>query len=171
MYYRCADEVPNQDDKTKYGEFLYLVTQCIFFLLHRAKVLERGIPISYVQPCHLLDYEHQLLPIVLSHCQYSLRHGQAQDIEYDLPALEKHIMDRFIHGKPLIQLEIPQVVYRKDVYTAATFANIRKKVHPQVSSYLFFSFRVTRHSLNFSLVFFFVCFFSWKHLFLVFIVV
>ena len=99
----------------------------------RAKLLERKIPIGHVQLCHLLDYEHQILSIVLSHCQYSLRHGQAQEIEYDLPALEKHIMDRFIHGKPLIQLDIPQVVYRKDVYTAATFANIRKKVHPQVS--------------------------------------
>ena len=52
---------------------------------------------------------------------------------YDYPALEKHLVDRFIHGKPLIQLEIPQVVYRKDVYSAMTFANIRKKVKPQVS--------------------------------------
>ena len=103
------------------------------FMTYRAKLHERKIPIGHVRQCHLLDYEHQFLSIVLSHCQYSLRHGQAQEIEYDLPALEKHIMDRFIHGKPLIQLEIPQVVYRKDVYTAATFANIRKKVHPQVS--------------------------------------
>ena len=103
------------------------------FMIYRAKLHGRRIPIGHVQRCHLLDYEHQLLSIVLSHCQYSLRHGQAQEIEYDLPALEKHIMDRFIHGKPLIQLEIPQVVYRKDVYTAATFANIRKKVRPQVS--------------------------------------
>ena len=41
-------------------------------------------------------------------------------------------MDRFIHGKPLLMLEIPQVVYRRDVYTATSFANIRKKVSPQV---------------------------------------
>ena len=52
---------------------------------------------------------------------------------YDYPALEKHLVDRFIHGKPLIQLEIPQVVFRKDVYSAMTFANIRKKIKPQVS--------------------------------------
>ena len=41
-------------------------------------------------------------------------------------------MDRFIHGKPLLVLEIPQVVYRRDVYSATSFANIRKKVSPQV---------------------------------------
>ena len=49
------------------------------------------------------------------------------------PALEKHLLDRFIHGKPFILSDIPQVVYRKDVYTAVTFAAVRKKVEPQVS--------------------------------------
>ena len=93
---------------------------------------EQRIPVPHVQLCHLLDYEHQLLSIVLSHCRYSLRHGHGQDIRYDLPALEKHIVDRFIHGKPLLVLEIPQVVYRRDVYSATSFANIRKKVSPQV---------------------------------------
>ena len=93
---------------------------------------EQKVPIAYVQQCHLLDYEHQLLSIVLSHCRYSLKHGQGQDISYDLCALEKHIVDRFIHGKPFLQLDIPQVVYRRDVYMATSFANIRKKVSPQV---------------------------------------
>ena len=93
---------------------------------------EHKVPVSHIQHCHLLEYEHQLLSIVLSHCHYSLEHGKGQNVTYDLPALEKHVVDRFIHGKPLIQLEIPQVVYRKDVYTAETFANIRKNVSPQV---------------------------------------
>ena len=60
--------------------------------------------------------------------------GKGQDVSYDLPALEKHLLDRFIHGKPFILSDIPQVVYRKDVYTAVTFAAVRKKVDPQVSS-------------------------------------
>ena len=59
--------------------------------------------------------------------------GKGQDVSYDWPALEKDILGRFIHGKPLIQSDIPQVVYRKDIYTAATFAAVRKKVEPQVS--------------------------------------
>ena len=90
------------------------------------------IPVSQVQYCHLLSYENRILSIVLSHCHYSLEYGKGQKIEYDLSALEKHIIDQFVHGKPLILLEVPQVVYRKDVYTAEAFAIIRKNVNPQV---------------------------------------
>ena len=90
------------------------------------------VPVTHVQLCHLLDYEDQLLSIVLSHCQYSLKYGHGQDISYDLPALQKHIVDRFIHGKPQLIMDFPQVIYREDVYTAASFANIRKNVSPQV---------------------------------------
>ena len=107
---------------------------CVMFILCAIfRWRKYKIPVSYILQCHLLDYENHLLSIVLSHCHYSLRHGKGQDVTYDYPALEKHLVDRFIHGKPLIQLEIPQVVYRKDVYSVMTFANIRKKVKPQVS--------------------------------------
>ncbi len=87
---------------------------------------------THIHQWHLLDYEHQLLPIVLAHCRYSLRVGEADTPSYDLPALEKHVLNRFIHGKPLILSDIPQVAYRKDVYTTATFSAVRKKVNPQV---------------------------------------
>lgn len=60
--------------------------------------------------------------------------GHGHEVSYDLPALQKHILDRFIHGKPRILVDIPQVSYRKDVYTAATFAAVRKKVTQQVST-------------------------------------
>ncbi len=95
---------------------------------------EKKVPLRQIHRCHLLDYESQLLSIVLSHCHYSLTIGKGQKISYNLPALEKHIMDRFIHGKPLILSDIPQVVYRRDVYNASTFADIRSKVSPQVKT-------------------------------------
>ena len=72
------------------------------------------------------------MSIVLSHCHYSLVMGKAHEVSFDFPALEKHILNRFVIGKPLIILSIPCVTYRKDVYTADTFAAIRKKVAPQV---------------------------------------
>ncbi len=96
--------------------------------------MERFIPLSRVQHCHLLDYEQELVPLVVSHCHYSgaTTHGQ---INCNLPALEKHILDKFIHGKPVISLEIPQVAYRKKrgVSTATTLVAVRKNV-PQVST-------------------------------------
>ena len=57
-------------------------------------------------------------------------------MKYDIQALEKHILNQFIHGKPLIVLYIPQVIYRKDVYTVGTFADVRKKVKPQVLAFI-----------------------------------
>ena len=89
----------------------------------------------HLHRCHLLDYKHQLPSIILSHCHYSLKVGKGQDVKYDHQALEKHILNLFIHGKPMIVVDdIPQVVYKKDIYTTATFADIRKKVEPQVSN-------------------------------------
>ena len=86
----------------------------------------------HIHKFHLLDYQTQLQSILLSHCHYSLRMGRGQEVTYDLPALEKHILDRFIHGKPTILVDIPHVRYQKDIYTAAMFAAVRKKVAPQV---------------------------------------
>ena len=89
---------------------------------------EHKVPITSILGCHLVDYERQLLSIVLSHCNYSLTFGKGQSVKYNHQALEKHILDRFIYGKPRILLDIPQVVYHKDIYTTVTFAAVRKKV-------------------------------------------
>ena len=75
-----------------------------------------------------MDYEVHLLPLILSHCHYSLTYGQGQEVKYDFAALEKHIVDRFIYGKPHIMLMIPTVVFKEDRFTAATFGAIRRKV-------------------------------------------
>ena len=87
---------------------------------------------TQVHLCHLLDYEQQIVPVVLSHCCYSLKMGEAHTVQYDHQALEKHILDKFVHGKPLIEGKIPPVVYRKDVHTTANFHAVRNMVKPQV---------------------------------------
>ena len=89
---------------------------------------EHKVPITHLHRCHMLEYEQQLQSIILSHCHYSLTVGKGQKINYDLPALEKHILDRFIYGKPIIQVDIPNVAYRKDIYTVESFLEIRKRV-------------------------------------------
>ena len=93
---------------------------------------EHKVPITHVHRCHFLEYEQHLQSIILSHCHYSLTVGSDQTIKYDLPALEKHVLNRFIYGKPVVLLDIPCVAYRKDIYTAETFQDIRRKVKPQV---------------------------------------
>ena len=107
------------------------------------------MPITQLHCCHLLDYEHQLPSIILSHCHYSLKFGKGQDVKYDHQALERHILNRFIYGKPMIIVDnIPHVVYRKDIYTTSTFAEVRKKVEPQVCTAKFASKYHTRLALS-----------------------
>ena len=90
------------------------------------------MPITHIHRCHLLDYEQQIVSVVLSHCCYSLKVGEAHSVQYDHQALEKHILDRFIYGKPIILSDIPHVAYRRDIYTTVTFNAVRRKVSPQV---------------------------------------
>jgi hypothetical protein len=92
---------------------------------------EHKIQLDHIHKCHLLDYQSQLQSILLSHCHYSLRVGQSQEVSYDLPALEKCILDRFVHGKPTILVDIPHVNYQEDIYTASAFAAVRKNTAPQ----------------------------------------
>lgn len=70
--------------------------------------------------------------MVLSHCQYSLKTGFGADVVYDLPALEKHIVDRFIHGKPEIDVNIPVISFKTDVVQTTEFAKVRNNI-PQVN--------------------------------------
>ena len=94
-----------------------------------SELMKNSIPLSQLQDCHLLNYESHIIPVVLNHCHHSLEVGKGTDIQYDLPALEKKIVDRFIHGKPLIQFEnAPRVVYRKDTHDAAKFNDVRANV-------------------------------------------
>ncbi len=66
-------------------------------------------------------------------------------MQYDHQAIEKHILDKFIHGKPRILSDIPQVMYRRDVYTTVTFDAVRKKVNPQVSLQSEYQWNVIHH--------------------------
>ena len=94
--------------------------------------MKNSIPLSQLQECHLLNYESHIISVVLSHCHHSLEVGKGTDVQYDLQALEKKIVDRFIQGKPFIQFEnAPRVVYRKDVHDVQKFMYVRQKV-PQV---------------------------------------
>lgn len=47
--------------------------------------------------------ERELLPLVLSHCHYTLKKGGETGSSYDLPAIQMHLVRRFLAGKPQIQ--------------------------------------------------------------------
>ena len=91
---------------------------------------DRQVPVKHVQHCHLVEYQQQLLSMVLSHCQYTLNHEQDQQLTYEFAALQKRFVDRFIHGRPTIKFEIMEVKYREEAYS---IANVKRAVEPKVS--------------------------------------
>ena len=89
---------------------------------------QHKLKLSRLQSCHVIDYEKHLMNVVLTHCKYSLKIGFGDDVTYDFVSLEKHILDRFVHGKPLIDTDIPLLSYKSDVLRTAIFSKVRKAV-------------------------------------------
>ena len=97
------------------------------------------LPLHKLQASHMITFEDQLSQVILSHCNYSLKAGHGADIKYDFPALEKHILDRFVRGKPLIDCVILAMSYRSEVIDAKCFLKIRDTI-PQVHLYFYMYF-------------------------------
>uniref|UniRef100_A0AAY4CEU4 Uncharacterized protein n=1 Tax=Denticeps clupeoides TaxID=299321 RepID=A0AAY4CEU4_9TELE len=51
----------------------------------------------------LIDPERELVPLVLTHCHYTLVKGHVTDASYDMQNLQNDLYRRFLAGKPLIQ--------------------------------------------------------------------
>ncbi|KAM6957229.1 E3 ubiquitin-protein ligase rnf213-alpha-like [Aplochiton taeniatus] len=80
---------------------------------------------------HVIRYEleRDLLPLVLSNCQYSVARGQETLHEYDLPKIQRQILSRFLQGKPLISLNgLPTLVNRHDRNYESILKDVKEKV-------------------------------------------
>ncbi|XP_032428579.1 E3 ubiquitin-protein ligase rnf213-alpha-like isoform X2 [Xiphophorus hellerii] len=83
---------------------------------------------------HVISYdvEKDLLPLVLSNCQYSLGRGQETISEYDLPRIQQQILTRFLQEKPLItRTGIPTLINAQGKDYESIFKAIKGKI-PQV---------------------------------------
>ncbi|XP_035863121.1 E3 ubiquitin-protein ligase rnf213-alpha-like [Sander lucioperca] len=81
---------------------------------------------------HVIHYELEkdLLPLVLSNCQYSLEHGHETISQYDLPRIQQQILIRFLQGKPLItRTGIPTLVNTQERDYETIFKAVKGKVH------------------------------------------
>ena len=90
---------------------------------------------SELQPFHVIAYEEEVDSVLLAHCRYSLEFGKGQEIYYDFAAFEKHLYDRFLVGKPVIDNANPlMMTYTDDIARRDTFEQVRNKIKPQVES-------------------------------------
>ena len=109
--------------------FLSLYLSIYLFCVHISHSCR--VHLSKLQSCHVIDYEKHLTHVILTHCKYSLMIGSGDGVTYDFINLEKHILNRFVHGKPSIDVEIPLLSYKSDALRTAIFAKVRQAI-PQV---------------------------------------
>ncbi|XP_048046866.1 E3 ubiquitin-protein ligase rnf213-alpha isoform X2 [Megalobrama amblycephala] len=78
------------------------------------------------------EYERDLLPLVLSNCQYSMERGQETLLEYELPKIQQQILTRFLQGKPHITINgIPTLVNRQDRNYEIILKDVKAKVQQE----------------------------------------
>uniref|UniRef100_A0A8C6V5D3 RING-type E3 ubiquitin transferase n=1 Tax=Naja naja TaxID=35670 RepID=A0A8C6V5D3_NAJNA len=84
-----------------------------------------------VADLHMISYEVEkdLIPIILSNCQYSVQKGGEALQEFDLEKIEQQVVSRFLQGKPKISLQgIPTLIHRYDQNYEHLFNNIKTKL-------------------------------------------
>ena len=66
---------------------------------------EYSVPLEKISETQLTlcHPERELLPLVLSHCQYTLKKGGETGSSYDLQGIQTELVRRFLAGKPIIQ--------------------------------------------------------------------
>ena len=99
-------------------------------MLNRAK---EPLPLRDLQSCYLVAGKQQFMSIVMSHCHYSLTLGKGTEVHYDIAALERHFLSRFVHGRPRFDPSTAPIVDQcRNIHNSKNFANIRKNIRPQV---------------------------------------
>ncbi|KAM7035519.1 E3 ubiquitin-protein ligase RNF213 [Acridotheres tristis] len=86
---------------------------------------------SEVADLHLISYEveRDLIPLILSNCQYSMEKGGETLQDFDLERIQQQVISKFLQGKPLITLTgIPTLVYRHDRNYEQLFSDVRSKL-------------------------------------------
>ncbi|XP_053308819.1 E3 ubiquitin-protein ligase RNF213 [Spea bombifrons] len=90
-----------------------------------------SISASEVMDVHVISYEVEkdLVPIILSNCQYSVQSGQETLQEFDLRKIQRQIISRFLQGKPLITLDgLPSFILVQDRNYENIFMEVKKRL-------------------------------------------
>lgn len=92
--------------------------------------LVRRVSSNLLVDGHLISYslERDLLPLLQTHANQSLRYGSGERIEYNWKGIEQHLIDRILHDKPLIELELRQFAFAGEPRMAGAISNLRHRV-------------------------------------------
>uniref|UniRef100_H0WTB7 E3 ubiquitin-protein ligase RNF213 n=1 Tax=Otolemur garnettii TaxID=30611 RepID=H0WTB7_OTOGA len=90
-----------------------------------------SVDASEVTDLHVISYnvERDLIPLILSNCQYQVEQGGTTVQEVDLQKIQRQVTSRFLQGKPRLTLKgIPTLVYRHDWNYEHLFVDIKNKM-------------------------------------------
>ncbi|XP_051888724.1 E3 ubiquitin-protein ligase rnf213-alpha-like [Pristis pectinata] len=84
----------------------------------------------------LCDPDKDLIPLVLSNCQYTLEKGQETLPEYDISNIERQLIRQFLKGKPtIVQSKIPKYVARRERDYSTIFQELKTKIPQEILSH------------------------------------
>lgn len=111
--------------KRVHGLLVYYVPHAIDSYSNR----EYLVPLEKLQRCHVIDHVRHLEHVILSHCSYSLLAGHGSEIEYDFAAMERHVLDAFLQGKPYISpSKVSAIPYQNDAQKTNVFQVVRDQI-------------------------------------------
>ena len=66
-----------------------------------------SVDASEIADLHIISYEveRDLIPLILSNCQYQVEQGGETLQEFDLEKIQRQIISRFLQGKPRLTLK------------------------------------------------------------------
>lgn len=101
--------------------------------LRRNKNSEYSIPLERISETQLTlcHPERELLPLVLAHCQYTLKKGGETGSSYDLPGIQTELARRFLAGKPLIKADTLRYLNRHLQDFSVVLAEVRGKIRQE----------------------------------------
>uniref|UniRef100_A0ABM5FN25 E3 ubiquitin-protein ligase RNF213 isoform X1 n=1 Tax=Pogona vitticeps TaxID=103695 RepID=A0ABM5FN25_9SAUR len=108
-----------------HNDFVYTI------LNYTTEAKRYSVSPTEVADLHVITYEveRDLIPLILSNCQYSVEKGREALQELDLEKIQQQVINRFLQGKPLITLTgIPTLVYRHDRNYEHIFKDIKNNL-------------------------------------------
>ncbi|XP_037610034.1 E3 ubiquitin-protein ligase rnf213-beta isoform X1 [Sebastes umbrosus] len=94
---------------------------------------DHSVPLERISETQLTlcSPERELLPLVLSHCHYTLKIGGETNRTYDLPGIQTQLARRFLAGKPLIQADTSRYLNRHLQDFSVVLTEVRDKIHQE----------------------------------------
>ena len=78
----------------------------------------------------LISYnpDRDLLPLVYAHCDYTLTIGKETKVEYNMQAIQKHLIEKLTLGKAEIVIQIEEFIYTDEVKHSKKYLKLQSSI-------------------------------------------